>query len=112
MLEDPSPKWCRSSPSWKAGDVSCLFEIVLSLVKFQIKLGNDPPERGAGPLLVGQCLGGNGKPVLQLGVTFCEFLHRGGSAVLCLGSCLEFFDEVLVVAVGDIAPEAGLAQQL
>lgn len=89
-----------------------MFEAVLSLVELQIKLGNDPPERGAGFPLAGQRLGGVGQLALQLGVPFREFLHRGGSAVLRLHPRLELLDEVLVVAVGDISPETGLAQQL
>ncbi|MEU9599328.1 hypothetical protein AB0E06_21285 [Streptomyces sp. NPDC048109] len=53
-------------------------EAVLSLVQLQIELGNDPPERGAGFLLMGQCLGDIDQSTLQLGVLIHKFLHRGG----------------------------------
>lgn len=92
----------------ETGDVPGPIELLLGSVEFQVELGDDLSQRGCEGAFTGQGHGRVGRLRLQLHVLVGELLHGRWCAVLCLCSCLEPLDGVLVVAMG---PSLGLFHQ-
>ncbi|MCX5338577.1 hypothetical protein [Streptomyces atratus] len=106
---------CARRPSTRcgeAGDIPGLLKFLAGLHQFKVKLSNNPPQGGADGLFFREVLRDGRQLPLHFTVLVGQFLHGGRCGVLRLDAGLELLDEVLVAAVGDNAPEAGLAQQL